>query len=102
MENNQNGVDTMKYKIEIYSKPDCTYCDGAKRLLEEAGYLYTEYKIEATGDERLRLMEELSKRMGQAPKTVPQIFINDEYIGGFTQLKLRLKGMTPTDAWGVL
>lgn len=89
-----------QYKIEIYSKDNCSYCDASKRLLEEAGYLYTEYKIELTGDERLRLMNELTDRLGQPPKTVPQIFINDEAIGGFTQLKLRLKGMTPTDTWG--
>jgi glutaredoxin len=88
------------YTIEIYSKDNCGYCDAAKRLLEDAGYLYTEYKIESTGDERLRLMNELTDRLGQAPKTVPQIFINNEAIGGFTQLKLRLKGMTPTDSWG--
>lgn len=89
-----------QHKIEIYSKENCSYCDASKRLLEEAGYFYTEYKIENTGDERLRLMNELIERMGSAPKTVPQIFINDESIGGFTQLKLRLKGMTPNDAWG--
>ena len=95
-------MSNQKYKIEIYSKDNCTYCTAAKRLLEEAGYFYTEYKIEATGDERLRLMEELSKRLGQAPRTVPQIFINDEAIGGFTQLKLRLIGMQPKDVWGAI
>ena len=52
-------MSNQKYKIEIYSKDNCSYCDASKRLLEEAGYFYTEYKIEATGDERLRLMNEL-------------------------------------------
>ena len=92
----------MNYKIEIYSKENCSYCDASKRLLEEAGYFYIEYKIENTGDERLRLMNELTERMGSAPRQVPQIFINDELIGGFTQLKLRLKGMQPKDNWGAL
>jgi glutaredoxin len=89
-----------EYKIEIYSKDNCGYCDAAKRLLEDAGYLYTEYKL--GGEDNLTLMEKLADRMQQSPRTVPQIFINDSYIGGFTQLKLYLKGMQPNDSWGAI
>lgn len=63
--------------IEIYARPMCGFCSAAKKLLSGKGVSYTEYNI-WTEDGR---QAEMSKR-SQGAKTVPQIFIDDEHIGG--------------------
>ena len=68
---------------EIYSKDNCKYCVSAKALLERKGIDYVE--IDAPSH-----MEALVERMAAAlqprPRTVPQIFIDGEYVGGFDKL----------------
>ena len=63
-------------KIEIYSKSYCPYCMRAKATLTNLGFAYKEYEI----TESIKLTQEMRERSGR--KTVPQIFINDKYIGG--------------------
>ncbi len=63
--------------IEIYTWSTCPYCMRAKALLDSKGVKYTEYDI--TGDDTAR--EKMIERTG-GPKTVPQIFIDDEHYGG--------------------
>jgi glutaredoxin 3 len=67
-------------KILIYTKSYCPYCDRAKALLQRKGASYEEISVE--GDEKL--YSELKQKTGLM--TVPQIFINDELIGGYTDL----------------
>ena len=63
--------------VEIYTWQTCPFCIRAKLLLWWKGVNYTEYKID--GDETARAaMAERS----QGRRSVPQIFINDQYIGG--------------------
>ena len=62
--------------IEIYSKSYCSFCRNAKALLTRKGLTYTEYEI--SNDQKKG--GEMIKRSGR--KTVPQIFINDQHIGG--------------------
>lgn len=63
--------------IEIYTWRSCPYCIQAKALLDRKKVTYTEYAID--GDEAAR--EKMSKRsMGR--RSVPQIFINDQHVGG--------------------
>lgn len=64
-------------KVEIYSKGYCPYCKRAKALLQQKGIEYKEYPI----DEQPELREEMVKR-ANGGGTVPQIFINDQHIGG--------------------
>ena len=64
-------------KIEIYTWTTCPFCIRAKDLLTRKGVEYTEYDI--TGDDNARA--KMIERTG-GPKTVPQIFIDDAYIGG--------------------
>ncbi len=71
-------------KAIIWSKYHCTYCDQAKILLKQHQYEIEERKI---GDGYTK--EELLEAVPNA-RTVPQIFINDEYVGGFTELKQKL------------
>ena len=68
-------------KVIIWSKYNCNYCDQAKALLKQKGIAFEERKI---GDGYTR--EELLESVPTA-RTVPQIFIDDQLIGGFSELK---------------
>lgn len=68
-------------KAIVWSKYHCPYCDQAKALLTQKGITYEERRI---GDGYTR--EELLEAVPTA-RTVPQIFIDEQLIGGFTELK---------------
>jgi glutaredoxin len=70
----------------VWSKYNCPYCDQAKALLKMKGIQFEEKKI---GDGYTK--EELLEAVPTA-RTVPQIFIDGELVGGFTELKARLNG----------
>ena len=65
-------------KVEIYSKTTCTYCDHAKQLFDEKSVTYTEIRI----DQDPSKIDEMLKRC-DGRRSVPQILINDQAIGGF-------------------
>ncbi|MBY0517564.1 MAG: glutaredoxin 3 [Bacteriovoracaceae bacterium] len=66
--------------IIIYSKDHCPYCTNAKNLLTKLGLPFKE--IDLTNDvEKLKELVEKTKH-----RTVPQIFINSKFIGGFDSL----------------
>lgn len=65
----------------VWSKYHCPYCDQAKKLLEQKGITFEERKI-GDGYSREDLLEAVP-----GARTVPQIFIDDRLIGGFTELK---------------
>lgn len=67
--------------VEIYTGPHCPYCDRAKQLLKQKNISYKEINI--GGDPSLR--DEMIART-QGKRTVPQIFINDQHIGGCDDL----------------
>jgi glutaredoxin len=71
-------------KTIIWSKYQCPYCDQAKALLNSKGIQFEERKI---GDGWTK--EDLLEAIPTA-RTVPQIVLNDELIGGFTELKKKL------------
>lgn len=68
-------------KVEVYTTNYCPYCVRAKDLLNRKGKEFSE--IDVTDDMGLR--EKLVEKAG-GRRTVPQIFINDEHIGGFDDL----------------
>lgn len=68
-------------KVEIYSKPQCPYCDMAKRLAEQKGYELT-YKMLDEDFNRETLMETFP-----GARTFPQIIVDGEKIGGYTEFK---------------
>lgn len=71
-------------KVTMYTKTHCPYCDMAKNLLRQRGVTQFE-EISIEDDEQARnTMLTLSKQ-----KTVPQIFIGDIHIGGFSDLKAK-------------
>jgi glutaredoxin len=73
-------------KAIVWSKYHCPFCDQAKALLRQRGIPFEEKKI---GDGYTK--EELLEAIPTA-RTVPQIFIDDQLIGGFTELKAHLNG----------
>jgi glutaredoxin 3 len=70
----------MQAKIIIYSKDHCPYCDWAKQLLDKKHVTYQVIRVDLDAEQRAK-MERLSGR-----RTVPQIFIDDQPIGGFDDL----------------
>ena len=68
-------------KIEIYTTPICGYCARAKRLLDEKGAPYVEFDV--MRDPALRA-EMTQRSMGG--RTVPQIFVDGQPIGGCDDL----------------
>ena len=71
-------------KAIVWSKNQCPYCDQAKALLRLKGIEYEERNINDGWDR-----EDLLAAVPTA-RTVPQIFLGEEYVGGFTELKKKL------------
>ena len=67
--------------IILYSKEKCGYCVRAKLLLNNLGLTYTEKKLEDFSN-----MEKLFEDIGKNVRSMPQIKINGELIGGYNQL----------------
>ena len=71
--------------VEIYSKSNCSYCVMAKNYFESKGIDYTLHDAED-----ISVFKQLLVR-NPAARTMPQIFINNELIGGYTDLLEWLK-----------
>ena len=71
----------MAAAIEIYTRPGCGYCSGAKSLLARKNVAYTEFNV--ASDPTLR--QQMYDRAG-AGSTFPQIFIGDTHVGGCEEL----------------
>jgi glutaredoxin 3 len=71
----------MSPKVEIYTWRSCPFCIRAKSLLDRKGVNYTEYCID--GDEAAR---NVMAERAQGRRTLPQIFINSQPIGGCDDL----------------
>lgn len=68
-------------KVEMYTTQVCPYCVRAKDLLKRKGVDVTEYRVDSDDAKR----DEMLARSG-GRRTVPQIFINDQHIGGSDDL----------------
>ena len=74
--------------IEIYTSPFCGFCYRAKSLLEDKGAEYREMDILAQPSIRSEMIQRSNGR-----QTVPQIFVDDQHIGGCDELyALELEG----------
>jgi glutaredoxin 3 len=72
-------------KALIWSKDQCPYCVQAKALLTSKGIDYEERNISQGPWTREQLLEAVP-----TARTLPQIFLGEEYVGGFDKLKARL------------
>jgi glutaredoxin 3 len=68
-------------KVEVFSKTICPYCTQAKNYLKKNGIEYTETNLD--DDEARKAFYEMC---GPGVRTVPQIFVDGERIGGYTEL----------------
>ena len=69
-------------KVVIYTGPFCNFCSAAKHLLNKKKINFEE--IDIGYDDKKR--EEMLKKSNGA-RTIPQIFIGEEHIGGYVELK---------------
>jgi glutaredoxin 3 len=67
-------------EVVVYTTSSCPYCVQAKRLLDRKGVPYTEIDVSADAEKRAEMMRASGRR------TVPQIFIAEQSIGGFDEL----------------
>ena len=80
-------------KFTIYTTNWCPYCKAAKQLLNSRGFNFSEINLEEKGMDREDLFELTGGR------TVPQILMNDNPIGGFDDLqKLDASGKLTEDS----
>jgi len=68
-------------KIEVYSTAVCPYCVAAKNLLKSKGLEWNEVRIDTDPVQRDAMLARSGGR-----RTVPQIFVNDQLVGGYDDL----------------
>ena len=68
--------------ITIYTGPMCNYCEAAKRLLSRNNATYKEIDIARVDG----AMDEMIKK-SSGKKTIPQIFFDDQHIGGYDEVR---------------
>ncbi len=74
---------TSQPQVTIYSTPSCHFCHAAKDFFTEHHVAFTDVDVAANATERQHMIEK-SGNMG-----VPQIYVGDEFVLGFDELKLR-------------
>lgn len=67
-------------KVIVYSADYCPYCRLAKELLTARKVAFEEIRVDLDDNKRNEMMQKSNRR------TVPQIFINDQSIGGYDDL----------------
>ena len=68
--------------VTIYTGPLCNFCDAAKRLLARNNAEYKEINIATTDG----AMDEMIKK-ANGWRTVPQIFFDEQHIGGYDDIR---------------
>lgn len=70
---------------EIYSTPTCGQCVMAKGMLKAKDIPFTEYTVGKDVEKAT-----LEERIGSPIRSVPQIFLDDEYVGGLQELRAKI------------
>jgi ribonucleoside-diphosphate reductase alpha subunit len=89
---NKNISELRESKIRIMTKTNCIYCKLVKYLMNKNSISYTETILD-DDDERLKFYESqsLSEGLKQPINSVPQIFINDKRIGGYSEFRAMVR-----------
>ena len=74
-------------EAKMYSSPRCSWCDRVARMLEE--YEVNVEKIDVS--ESKELFKEMQEAAGEKVTSVPQVVIDEKYIGGYTEVERFLK-----------
>lgn len=77
-----------EYKsVVIYTKTECAYCKLAKKLLKDVGIINIK-EVNLDNDvERSIFYSNISEKENKQISSVPQIYLDDKYVGGYTELK---------------
>ena len=67
--------------VKIYTATYCGYCQRAKEFLQKKGVAYEE--VDVTDDQRMR---EKLVEMSNGQRTVPQIFVGETHVGGYSDM----------------
>ena len=85
------GPENLNIKhAKIYTKTNCGYCSKAKILLKLNNILYEEINLD-NDTERLEFYEKLENQVDKKINSVPQIFLDDKFVGGYDALLEELK-----------
>jgi len=68
--------------ITMYTGPMCNFCDAAKRLFSRNNLKYEEIDISSKDG----LRDEMIKK-ANGKRTIPQIFFDDQHIGGYDEVR---------------
>ena len=75
-------------KATVYTAPTCIWCDRVKSLLKDNDYIIEEVQINKV------VLEDLKTRFNKTIRTVPQVIIDDEFVGGYHEVEALMKGHT--------
>ena len=75
-------------KATVYTGPSCTWCDRVKVLLKDNDYTIEEIQLNGT------TLEDLQTRYNKVIRTVPQVIIDDIFIGGYHEVENLMRGTT--------
>jgi glutaredoxin len=95
IQNYNHYIDGIQTKVEIYSKKGCPYCESAKEFL----FAYKPNIIEydnLSNEEKEKVQERIITKTGSEFRTYPKIFINNDFIGGFSDLVENHSNLNPT------
>jgi|TARA_B100001996_G_scaffold186294_1_gene142486 glutaredoxin len=70
-------------EAKVYGTPRCSWCDRVAKILEDREV--TVEKIDVSG--RKDLIKEMQKAAEEKVTTVPQVIIDGEYVGGYTEVE---------------
>ena len=75
-------------KATVYTGPSCSWCDRVKALLKDNDCEIEEIMMNST------IHEELQTKYDKVIRTVPQVIIDDIFIGGYHEVEVLMKGTT--------
>jgi len=78
-------TDTNLTTVLLYGKTVCPYCKASKNLLEKNGYIVNYINLD-DDQARKEFYEKMTKELGGPILSMPQIFIGEKYIGGYSAL----------------
>lgn len=73
--------------ITIYSKDECRYCTQSKSLLNDKNIPYNEIKLNPIEKKKYEKKRNQLIEMTGGHSTFPWVFVGDEFVGGFSELK---------------
>ena len=75
-------------KATVYTGLACTWCDRVKALLKDNDYTIEEIQVNGA------ILEDLQTKFNKVIRTVPQVIIDDIFIGGYHEVEDLMKGTT--------